>query len=63
MTGGHRLLLVAHDKGFENSTLALLYRYGGPYVKLGEVDRMPPDVVGQFAGKSSLPASTPWLAY
>jgi hypothetical protein len=40
-----------NEEGFEKSTQALLYRYGGSYVKLGEMDMMPPDVVGQFAGK------------
>lgn len=54
---------LRNNKGFENTTLALLRRYGGSFVKLGEVDRMPPDVVGQFAGKSSLLASTPGMAY
>ena len=41
----------------------VLCRYGGSYVKLGEVDRMSPGVVGQYAGKSSLFTSTLWLVY
>ena len=54
---------LRNDRGSKNTTLALLCQYGGSYVNLGEVDRMPPDVVGQLAGMSSLLAWTPRLAY
>jgi|SRR3569833_1008316 len=62
-----RLVMAAcwlrNEKAFENSTQALLCCYGGSYLELGDLDRMPPHLVGQFAGKPSISASAPLVAY